>query len=351
MSFDANRSRRPVRGGGGSGRIASIGWWLGLLALTGCASPLTQPMGLALGPPVLCGDVVVTADGYRLPLRVWRPEGPVVAVLVALHGFNDYSNAFATVGPVFARHGILTYAYDQRGFGATIQPGLWPGTETLIADLQAVTEVLLRQHPGVPLYLLGESMGGAVVMSALADPVPPESPLARVAGAVLVAPAVWGRETMGLLPRLALAVTNALVPNLTLTAPKALHVRPSDNDEMLRAYGRDPLVLKATRVDTINGLVELMGRALASAPRFHSPALVLYGAHDQILPHAAIERMLSSLPRHHQSIAIYRDGWHMLLRDRHGGVVVDDIVAWLRTPAAPLLSGADRQPQFPLSGS
>ena len=274
----------------------------------------------------------------------------MVAVLLALHGFNDYAKAYAGAGPIFARHGILTYAYDQRGFGATERPGIWPGTATLIADLETVTGLLLSRHPGVPLYLLGESMGGAVVMTALASPVPPGSPLARVTGAVLVAPAVWGRETMAWLPGLALAVTNTLVPGISLTAPRELHIRPSDNDEMLRAFGRDPLVTKATRVDAMNGLVDLMSEALASAPRFRRPALVLYGVHDQILPSAAIERMLSSLPAGRQRIAIYRNGWHMLLRDRQGNVVIDDIVAWLREPSAPLPSGADGLPRPRLVG-
>jgi alpha-beta hydrolase superfamily lysophospholipase len=336
-----------MRPGNDRRRRTQAGWWLGLLALVGCTSTvqsLSQPMGPPLGMPLLRDDAVITADGYRLPLRVWRPEGRTVAVLLAVHGFNDYANAYANAGPVFARHGILTYAYDQRGFGATREPGVWPGTATLVSDVQTVAGLLLRRHPGLPLYLLGESMGGAVVMTALADPLPPGSPLARVAGAVLVAPAVWGRETMAPLPRLALAVTNTLVPGIALTAPRELHIRPSDNDEMLRAYGRDPLVIKATRVDAMNGLVALMSDALASAPRFRVPGLVLYGVHDQILPHAAIERMLSSLPAGRQRIAVYRDGWHMLLRDRQGDVVVDDIVAWIREPSAPLPSGADRRP-------
>ena len=337
----------PVRTGS-SGRGARAGWWLGLLALVGCASTvqsLSQPMGPPVSAPRLGDDAVTTADGYRLPLKVWRPEGGTAAVLLAVHGFNDYANAYANAGPVFARHGILTYAYDQRGFGATGHPGIWPGTATLISDLQTVVGLLLRRHPGVPLYLLGESMGGAVVMTALAEPRSPDRPLARVAGAGLVAPAVWGRETMALLPRLALAVTNTLVPGISLTAPAALHIRPSDNDEMLRAYSRDPLVIKATRVDAMNGLVALMGDALALAPQFQAPALILYGVHDQILPHPAIERMLASLPAGRQRVAIYPDGWHMLLRDRQGDVVVDDIVSWLLKPLAPLPSGADRIPR------
>ncbi len=299
-------------------------------------------MGPARQAPALIDGFAIAADGYFLPLRLWRPEGPARAVIVALHGFNDYSNAFATAGPAFAADGIVTYAYDQRGFGATLRRGIWPGSPTMVADLVTVAALVQERHPGLPLYLLGESMGGAVVMTALTLPRPPGSPLAAVAGAVLVAPAVWGRETMALMPRAALWLTNALVPGIAMTAPRELNIRPSDNVEMMKALSRDPLVIKATRVDTINGLVELMGEALAAAPRFETPALVLYGAHEQVLPGAAVRRVLATLPPGRQRVAIYHDGWHMLLRDRQGDRVISDILSWLRTPGAALPSGADQ---------
>ena len=320
-----------------------MAWWLGLLAVTGCATAM-QPMGPPRQTPALIDGFAIAADGYFLPMRVWRPEGaaPVKAVIVALHGFNDYSNAFATVGPVFASAGLITYAYDQRGFGATLKRGIWAGGPTMVADLVTVVGLVRARHPGVPLYLLGESMGGAVVMSALAAPPPPDSPLAGLAGVILVAPAVWGRETMALAPRAALWLTNALVPGFAMTPPRELKIRPSDNIEMLKGLSRDPLVIKATRPDTINGLVELMGEALAAAPRFQYPGLVLYGVHEQVLPYPAISRLLTTLPRGRQRVAIYREGWHMLLRDRHAGVVIGDILSWLSNPVAMLPSGADQ---------
>ena len=320
--------------------LLPVAWWLGLLAVTGCASAM-QPMGPARQVPLLIDGFAIAADGYFLPLRVWRPEGAEKAVIVALHGFNDYSNAFATVGPAFAAAGVTTYAYDQRGVGATQRRGVWPGTPTLVADLVAVAGLVRGRHPGVPLYLLGESMGGAVVMTALTGAAA-ASPLAGAAGAILVAPAVWGRETMGAVPRAALWLTNALVPGFAMTAPRELKIRPSDNVEMLKGLARDPLVIKATRADTIHGLVGLMGEALALAPRFQTPGLVLYGVHEQVLPYAAIGRLLTTLPQGRQRVAIYRDGWHMLLRDRHADVVIGDILSWLSNPVAMLPSGADQ---------
>ena len=140
--------------------------------------------------------------------------------MLALHGFNDYSNAFQATGHYFAAHGIATYAYDQRGFGASVRPGIWPTDETMIADLHTVASLVRGRHPGVPFYLLGESMGGAVVMSALASPTPAGfEPLAPT-GAILSAPAVWDRDSLTALQRAALWISYRTVPWLRLTAPR-----------------------------------------------------------------------------------------------------------------------------------
>ena len=199
-----------------------------------------------------------------LPLRKWLPPGgsgggQVKAVILALHGFNDYSNAFEGPGEAWAKRGIATYAYDQRGFGAAPERGFWPGRAALAGDAAMASRILRRLYPGVPLYLLGESMGGAVAVVAMTGE--SGAPIPDVDGVILTAPAVWGRATMDLLPRLALWAGVRLMPGLTLTG-RGLEITPSDNIAMLRALSRDPLVIKETRVDTIYGLVDLMDAAL-----------------------------------------------------------------------------------------
>jgi alpha-beta hydrolase superfamily lysophospholipase len=283
--------------------------------------------------PAFLGSAFVTVDGQRLPLRKWLPEGPVKAVILALHGFNDYSNAFAMPATAWARDGIATYAYDQRGFGAAPQRGLWPGRAALAADAATACGILRRLYPGVPLYLLGESMGGAVAAIAMTGE--SGAPVPGVDGVILTAPAVWGRSMMDLAPRLALWVGVRLVPGLTLTG-QSLHIQASDNIPMLRALGRDPLVIKETRVDTIWGLVNLMDAALASAPRLRVPLFVLYGARDEIIPKRPMRRFVRALPhgaRDRRTFAYYRHGYHMLLRDLDGPAVAADVAAWVLGPA------------------
>ncbi len=335
--------------------VASGGWILVLaLGLAACApaiDPPLRPAALAVTPdaavpattPRFTDHTFVTTDGQRLPLRKWLPQGRVRAVILALHGFNDYSRAFAMPAALWAQDGIATYAYDQRGFGAAPERGRWPGREALATDATAACGILRRMYPGIPLYLLGESMGGAVAMIAATGE--SGTPVPDIDGIILSAPAVWGRAMMDLLPKAALFVGVRFLPAMTLTG-QSLHILASDNIPMLRALGRDPLVIKKTRVDTIWGLVNLMDAALAAAPRLHVPVLVLYGAHDEIIPRRAMRRFVETLPRDpgaRRSFAYYRRGYHMLLRDLEGPTVSADVAGWILDPDAPVLSGADRR--------
>jgi alpha-beta hydrolase superfamily lysophospholipase len=170
-----------------------------------------------------------------------------------------------------------------------------------------------------------------------------EAPLAAE-GAILSAPAVWGRDTMPWYQRLALWLGARLAPGATVSG-RGLDITPSDNIEMLRALGRDPLVLKETRIDAVHGLVGLMDEALAGAARFEARALILYGRKDEIIPKAPTRRMIERLPisaRERQITAFYAEGYHMLLRDLAAAVPLADIAAWIGDATAPLPSGADQ---------
>jgi alpha-beta hydrolase superfamily lysophospholipase len=283
------------------------------------------------------------ADGYRLPVSTWHPPGEPHAVILALHGFNDYRNAFREPAAYFAGHGIITVAYDQRGFGETEQRGIWPAEERLRQDAITVAQLLCRQYPGLPVFMLGESMGGAVLIETLNGERPD-----CLAGSILAAPAVWGWQAMPWWQALSLRLLAHLMPAMTLTG-ESFDIRPSDNIEMLRALGRDPLVIKATRVDALYGITNLMSDALGDSARLAAPVLLLYGEHDEIIPPEAICRV--PVPgmeedRPAWQMALYPDGYHMLLRDLQAHRVLRDIVAWVEDRNAALPSGYDGASAF-----
>jgi alpha-beta hydrolase superfamily lysophospholipase len=161
-----------------------------------------------------------------------------------------------------------------------------------------------------------------------------------VDGYVLIAPAVWGRSEMNLFMRLSLWLADHTVPGMTLTGRGIVRVTATDNRQALVRLSTDPLTIHGTRVDAIKGLVDLMDRALAAAPQFSAPALVLYGGHDELVPARATAATWRALPDGPVR-GFYPNGYHLLLRDKDRGVPIGDILSWIANPGQTLPSGAD----------
>ncbi|MEE9343360.1 MAG: alpha/beta fold hydrolase [Gammaproteobacteria bacterium] len=262
-------------------------------------------------------------DGFKLPLRVWKSAIPPTAIVLALHGMNDYSRVFEKTGTHLSKKTMLVYAYDQRGFGSTAKAGYWHGSQQMIDDAILAIALLKQRHPKIPLYLLGESMGGAVTLLAQN---------AHLAGTILVAPAVWSRASMPWYQRLGLWFAVRTVPDKKLTG-KGLDIQPTDNVDMLRAWSRDPLVIKATRVDALYGVSNLMDSAAEIALNQTVDTLLLYGMNDDIIPKNPVCQLAASAfihPGRKLDTVHYTMGYHMLTRDLQAEEVLNDITSWIQ---------------------
>jgi alpha-beta hydrolase superfamily lysophospholipase len=306
------------------------------MLLSACASQLQLP-GPAVMRAMETPDAFVMPDGMRLPYRVWLPRRSPLAIVLALHGMNDSRDAWEIPGPEFAASGIAVFAPDQRGFGGTASRGYWPGTKGLVDDARTMTRLLRQRYPDTPLYLMGESMGAAVLMVLATGPAPP-----RADGYVLIAPAVWGRAQMNFFLRGILWAASRTLPGFVLENRGYVKITATDNKAALERLSKDPLTIHGTRVDTVHGLVDLMDAALASAPRFHARALFLYGGKDDLVPKPATVATWRALPEQGPRRAYYADHYHLAMRDLGRETVINDVVAWIKNPAAPLVSGADR---------
>jgi alpha-beta hydrolase superfamily lysophospholipase len=122
---------------------------------------------------------------------------------------------------------------------------------------------------------------------------------------------------------------------------RGLQIQASDNVEMLRALGRDPLFIKETRSDAIWGLSLLMQEALDAAPNLRAPTLLLYGDKDEVVRPDAFEELETRLA-HSTRLARYPNGWHLLFRDLGREAVFKDALAWMLRPDAPLPSGLEQ---------
>jgi len=276
-----------------------------LTLLTACAGRATVP------PP--------------LELRAWDTPGEPKAVILALHSFGDYSAAFDLAAPDLAAAGYQVYSYDQAGFGRRMLPdGRWAGEERLIAEAVDTARHLGARHPDTPLFLFGESLGGAVAM--LVASRHPEVPLA---GLILAAPAV--RE--GIRLRYGWNVLIASVATLAPRYPLDVTRSPDAPDMAPRAARRradDPLVMQQVRMGAYWGLIKLADSASDEASRIQQPTLVLYGGKDDSVPAVGIRRLRQRLGPQ-GDYRNFPDGPHLLLQGRYWPRVTAVIESWIKT--------------------
>jgi alpha-beta hydrolase superfamily lysophospholipase len=308
--------------------MRQVGFIISILALSFSLHACTSakfPLGKThVSPQIQQVPVFKTSDGAELVMQVWKSAPKPRARVLLLHGFNEYTGAYETVGTSFAKRGIEVWAYDQRGFGRSPYRGLWSSAERMAQDAQEALRLIKQQDSKTPLYLLGMSMGGAVALySAKQNGLP-------IKGVILVAPAVWAKATQPFYQRWALAFTRHVMPGWQPTG-EGLNIKPTDNKAMLRKIWQSPWMLRESRIDTVAGLNDLMDKAYNTAAHVKYPTLLLYGAHDQLIPPKPIEHVRQHLPKFsHTEYKYYANGWHMLMRDLQGEQVIADISRWIQ---------------------
>jgi alpha-beta hydrolase superfamily lysophospholipase len=287
------------------------------LALAGCTpGPVGGPAPAGAAHPAP-PPVRIVPDS-ELELRVWPSRGPARAAILALHGFGDASDlTFGPAAEAWAARGIAVYALEQRGFGANASRQRWPGVDALVADAEAAAREVRRREPGVPLTVVGHSMGGGVALVAAAEGMDADA-------LVLAGPAIAGGPALGDLARGASWTLAAALPEVRWTGRGFVHIRPTDNPAAMARVLADPRHFGNPSSRELYGLVRLMDRAAAEAPRVGIPTLTLMGAHDEVLDPERVERIAATIPGS-AGYRLYPDGWHWLFTDRQAPRVWRDV--------------------------
>ncbi len=301
-----------------------------LVALAGCtAIPFGVPHARP-GQPIITSGFFALPDGARQPYRLYPAQGKVTAIILALHGYTDSRDGWAILASYLAPHGVQIYAPDLSSFGATANRGQWPGTAVLVTEARAEAIQLRQQYPETKLYIMGESMGGAIGILLGADNNPPP-----VDGYILSAPAVWGGAALNPFYRATLRTAVFFDPAKRITG-QSVRVEASDNIPALIAFGEDPLTMHAPRLDSVAGLVTLMGQAQAACAKFRQPALILYGGRDQLVPAAAMRACWNAIPDDAPvTLAFYPADYHLIPRDLERATPSADILAYIQGRGLP----------------
>ena len=145
---------------------------------------------------------------YDFNLVNWEAEENSNIIVLAIHGYNDYSNAFKEPAKIFSKHGISTYSFDLRGFGTNSSLGDWFELEIHCHDIKKIILDLKSKNPSKKIFLLGESMGAAIAIG-YAN----QRNIDSIDGLILVAPAIWNFTEQNPIKSFILRVLSNFFPN------------------------------------------------------------------------------------------------------------------------------------------
>lgn len=279
-------------------------------------------------------------EGYReiAPGRsgywqAWLPRDPARAVVVIVHGLHEHSARYAHVGARLAAVGFAVYAADHRGHGRS--DGRRANIERMaliVADLSSFVRFAVERHPGLPVFMVGHSLGGLIALHYATEPgaTEPEAtePATLLDGLVVSGPAVQVAAGSGLQRRLA-GVLSALVPNLGVVALDA-DQKISRDPDVVRAYQADPLVHHGkVKARTGAEMLVMMAGLPARLPQLSMPLLLLHGTDDEICALAGSAMVHDAVSSPDKTLRQYQGLYHEVFNEPEREAILTDLVSWL----------------------
>lgn len=255
-------------------------------------SSTPPPSAPAAGPATRDGRCR-SADGIELHWRSWVPASPV-GVIVIVHGLAEHGGRYAETARYFAEHGWAVYAGDLRAHGHSADvPGAGRVHVNRFSDYQmdvtAFMNLARQSHRGLPLFLLGHSMGGLIVISHVL-----QNPGAQ-AGAVISSPALGTHPDFKppALLRLLVGILDRIAPRLRF--PSDLDTSAISRDpNVVQAYLDDPLVSQKVSARWYAEILRAIDRAHADAHTLQVPLLLMQSGSDRLVDPSAPARWAAS---------------------------------------------------------
>jgi acylglycerol lipase len=255
--------------------------------------------------------------GYRLV-----PNDPAAIVLIT-HGFGEYAGRHFTTMRRLADRAIATYAYDHRGHGQS--PGkraFIDRFDDLVDDAIALREKAASEHPDLPVFLFGVSMGG-VVAARSAERRPD-----GVRGVVLLAPAFAPAEHIPKPVQNLLRGLRKIAPGMPLAKLKLSHLSIDPN--VGTAYGADPMTYHGgVPLATGAELIAAGDAAVADAATYELPTLLLQGDADKIVFPIGAKRFADAAQSPDLTYTVVPGGYHELFNDPGGAQLTSTMADWI----------------------
>jgi alpha-beta hydrolase superfamily lysophospholipase len=259
--------------------------------------------------------------GVRIFNRSWQPVGKPRAVMILIHGFNSHSGYFAWPAEQFAARGIACYALDLRGRGKSEGERFYVEKfSDYLGDVDRLVGLARTENPGLPVFVLGHSVGGVIASSYVFEH------QNEVAGLISESFAY----DVGL-PNAA----QLLVKGIGHLAPH-LHVYTLKNEvfsrdpDVVARMNADPLIEKESQpAETSAEVLRAADLLTEHFPKFTVPVLILHGTADKATRPAGSQRFYDMTGSNDKTLKLYEGHFHDLLNDIDREAVMADIQTWV----------------------
>jgi len=250
--------------------------------------------------------------------RRWEPEGPPVRIVQIVHGYAEHGGRYAHVAEALTARGAVVYADDHIGHGRSDgERALITDFDHVLDDLHSLSEIARSKHPGIPLVLVGHSMGG-LLSGRFGQRWPDEVSGLAFCGSV-IGDWQWARDV--------------------LDAPELPHVEfdPLDvsRDPAAGAsYAADPLVYHGQyKRGLLQAEVVALDQFAANLDKLTMPVAVLHGTEDPFVPYERSVQAVGDMPTDDVTIHLYEGGRHEVLNEINRDEVISDLASWVDSVA------------------
>jgi acylglycerol lipase len=261
-------------------------------------------------------------DGARLFLRTWSPAPQSRAAAIFLHGLGDHSGLYPMIPEALVPRGLAVYAPDLRGNGRS--PGQRGHVESWAdfrEDLHRLVARVGSAEPGRPLFLLGNSLGGLIVLDyALRYPADPR-------GVVALSPPLGELGVPSALLALG-RVASRIWPRFSLETGMDL-TGLSRDPQVVRDVPADPLFHRRGTARLSTAVTGAIARVQEQAAGFPVPVLVMHGSADRMVRPDGSRRFIERVGHPDRELIEYQGAYHALLADLDRERVLADLDAWI----------------------
>ncbi len=265
----------------------------------------------------------IAADGLTIYRQAWLPDSDPKAVVLLFHGLGEHSGRYAHVGATLSSAGYAVHAVDHRGHGRSDGKRSYVKTyDEFQRDLAQFRVLVEQEHPGLPVVVLGHSMGGNLAVGHVLDHQPGVRALA------LSAPALKAGESLSPSKIKLVMLVGRIAPGLRAEALSADAI--SRDPAVVAAYRSDPLVYTGKISAGLGAaLIGAMQRFPARYAELRLPILLQHGTADQLADVSGTHELEAGAVNA-QVTAHYYDGlYHEIFNEPEQETVLADTVSWL----------------------